>query len=57
MYERSSKLYLFRGNIISSLLFRVKEEKKIFMVSNPTVILVYRDADFSLGNTCLGCFL
>ena len=42
VFERSSKLYLCRGKIITSLLvLRVfKKKKYLFRVSNPTAILV-----------------
>ena len=51
-------LYLFRGRrLLHHYLFRVKKkEKNLFGVSNPTIIL-FRDANFSPGSTCLACFL
>ena len=57
VFERSSKLYLFRDKIIASLLvwfFFLK--KNTCLGCQIALICLFRDANFSPRNTCLGCF-
>ena len=58
MFERSSKLYLYRGKItVLHYLFRVEKRKNTCLGCQIPLLYLFRDVNFSPGNTCLGCFL